>query len=186
MSSIDKLNSENCKCAACECLDDIISSSKESYDFDIPRAIGSNFFIATSLITNDEYIREQVDKLIDALDSIPYEAKDATKQFVRIVSSSRKLFECKVKVIFDDGDSTGLYWPNMRGAINLGTLDDLLKVALHISKFKSTIGDYEMSNRIVEALNDSMRLVQKMNIAESGYYIELFCFDFKLVLPLGL
>lgn len=186
MHSIEKLNNENCKCAACECLDNIIASSMESCGFDIPKAVGNNFFIAVSLVTNDEYIREQVDKLIDALDSIPYDVKDAVKQFVRIVSSSRKLFDCKVKDIFFNSNNTGLYWTNLRGAIGLGILDDLLRVALHISKTRSTIEDYEMSNMIAVALSDSLRLVQKTNIAESGYYVEVFCSDFKLVLPLGI
>lgn len=184
MDNIEELNKENSRCSTCACVNSIVDTSKATYDFDILDAIRSNFFIAVSLVTNDEYIRWRIDKLIEATNTIDEEYKDSVKQFVSVVSKNRKLFECKANAIFGEQYREDL-WEEIRENISLGTMGDMIEDALQIAKFRPIMEAEDIDKIMAGALGFKARLLQMEDKSEDVFFIELKCREYKLVLPLG-
>ena len=184
MTNIEELNKENGGCSTCGCVDSIVGNSKATYDFDILETIRSNFFIAISLVTNDEHIRWRIDKLIEAMNTIDEEYKDSVKQFVSIVSKNRKLFECKAKAIFG-GQYREDLWEEIRENISLGTMGDMIEGALQIAKFRPIMEDKDIHEIMIGTLGYNTRLMQMEDKNENTFNVELKCRKSKLVLPLG-
>lgn len=184
MTNIEELNKENGGCRTCGCVDSIVGNSKETYDFDILEAIRSNFFIAISLVTNDEHIRWRIDKLIEAMNTIDEEYKDSVKQFVSVISKNRKLFECKAQAIFG-GQYREDLWEEIRENISLGAMGDMIEGALQIAKFRPIMEAEDINKIMAGALSFKTRLWQAEDKSEDVFFMELKCREYKLVLPLG-
>lgn len=184
MHNIEELNNENNGCSACGCVNSIVDNSKATYDFDILEIIRSNFIIAVSLVTNDEHVRWRTDKLIEAMNTIDEEYKDAVKQFVSVVSKNRKLFECKAKAIFG-GQYREDLWDEIRENISLGTMGDMIEGALQIAKFRPIMEAEDINKIMAGAPGFKTRIWQVEDNSEDVFFMELKCRDYKLVLPLG-
>ena len=185
MNSIEELNKENNGCTSCSCVDTIIANSKADNGFDVLGIIRSNFFIAVSLVTNDIYIRERIDKLIEATNTIEEEYKDAVKKFVSVVSSSRKLFECKARAIFEDQYKEDL-WDEIREVISLGSMGYMIECALQVAKFRPIVEDSELCNLMRGTLGDIATCCETIDESGSRCYIHIRNKHLHLDLPIGI